>query len=327
MRQFNTPAGEVHSLRFAPDGESIYFVSNERYAFFTGAGLIGSVSARPELGLPDFGSMLADFGSILADSRLYQRAFRISTRSGAITGNWPFSGSDLATFAPDLRSVYHSVSVAVAGGDFDLRHTDLLTGKSQGVRELNVRGLSCLAMTPNGHILAAGGYGEHVHRLDVWHNAELDPIPFEASCMAYTPNGRFLATGNRSDGVRVWLGKSLAAQWTEPAAELAWSQDGVLAWGKSNRVAIARPDSEEPVRVWTGIDDELWALTFSPDGRLLLVGTRGGQCVFHDPAAGQQRTVFEWGIGTVHSVAFSPDGLTCAAGGEKGQVVIWDVDS
>src|SRR5215207_4977013 len=83
MRHFKTPAGEVHSLRFAPDGESVYFVSKETDDGFAGGGL-------------------ADMSG-LSGLSLYQHAYRIDTRSGEITGDWKIRGSEVAIFAPDFR--------------------------------------------------------------------------------------------------------------------------------------------------------------------------------------------------------------------------------
>jgi hypothetical protein len=46
-----------------------------------------------------------------------------------------------------------------------------------------------------------------------------------------------------------------------------------------------------------------------------------------DVFTGQQRQAFDWNIGHAGAVAFSYDGLTIAAGGEQGRVLIWDVDA
>jgi WD40 repeat protein len=45
-----------------------------------------------------------------------------------------------------------------------------------------------------------------------------------------------------------------------------------------------------------------------------------------DAATGKERTRYEFGIGKLYCAAFAPDGLTCAAGGDNGQVVLWDAE-
>ena len=46
---------------------------------------------------------------------------------------------------------------------------------------------------------------------------------------------------------------------------------------------------------------------------------------FWDISSGRAKSSFDWGIGTVHSVAFAPDGMRAAAGG-VGKIVLWDID-
>lgn len=332
MRHIKTPAGEVHDLRFSPDGESIYFVSWEPYESSVGPSDFGDVSNTPGLsglqGLFDLASRASTFRC-----HLFQHAYRIDVRSGEVTGKWSFSGSEVAIITPDLRSVYHSVSVAVAGGELDLRRLDLITGANVRVYEANYPYPSKVAFTPNGHILAiAGSFTArddryYVHRLDVWHRTELDPLPTEADRLAYSPDGNFLALANRTS-VQVWRGKTIAEQWAEPAVVLAWSLDGQLAWGHLERFAVVRPGSGEPLRAWNGGErDPCSAIAFSSNNRQVLTGSYRGICAFHDAVAGRQTGAFDWGIGKIHSVCFAPDGLTCAACGEKGQVVVWDVDT
>jgi WD40 repeat protein len=45
-----------------------------------------------------------------------------------------------------------------------------------------------------------------------------------------------------------------------------------------------------------------------------------------DTGSCQQVACLDWQIGAVHGLAFAPDGMTVAAAGHEGTIVIWDVE-
>jgi WD40 repeat protein len=67
-------------------------------------------------------------------------------------------------------------------------------------------------------------------------------------------------------------------------------------------------------------------LAYSPDGRLFALGHEDGSVSLHDREKGQERGRYDWKLGRVACLAFAADGMTAAAGGEGGRVVLWDVD-
>lgn len=305
MRHLSIPPACVRSLRFGPNGRTLYLLANGAY-----------------------------FDAYGANINLIEKAIRFDTATGEITGDWPLSvhGSTIAVFTPDFQWVYFSQSVAVSGRDLDLQRIHLSTGRVEPVLAEGLGSEWAAAFTPNGHILAVSGIGwrsdtgwqHHVYRLDVWHLRELDPLEIHAVCLEYSPDGRFLATGG--DRVVVWDGKRPVAHFPGGAAALTWSVAGQLAWGQADELFVTTyPGNEPPLRLEpTGGD--VTSLAFSPDARLLVSGSGTGTCAVHETGTGRALGVFDWGVGPVRAVAVSPDGLTCAAGGDAGRVVVWDVE-
>lgn len=69
------------------------------------------------------------------------------------------------------------------------------------------------------------------------------------------------------------------------------------------------------------------AFTYHPTRPLLAAIMRGQTLVkFLDADTMKVTHKFNWRAGDMYAVCFSPDGTLCAAGSQKGKVVVWDVD-
>jgi|GEM_PF-4100509 len=67
-------------------------------------------------------------------------------------------------------------------------------------------------------------------------------------------------------------------------------------------------------------------VAFHPNGGYLAVTSKDETVKLYDTATWDVAHTFTWKIGRMRSIAFSPDGALAAAGSDKGQVVVWDVD-
>lgn len=150
--------------------------------------------------------------------------------------------------------------------------------------------------------------------------------------VAFAPDGRWVAANGPLRAV-VWdratgaVRRQISHPNTNALTVVAFAPDGRLAFTHSKVVEIHSLDEDgsDPV-VLVGHTLFVRAIGFTPDGGTVMTAASDGTVRFWDARTGAPGRVFDWGIGRVYSAAFAPGGLTCAAGGEKGQIVVWDVD-
>lgn len=68
-------------------------------------------------------------------------------------------------------------------------------------------------------------------------------------------------------------------------------------------------------------------VTVHRSGRLVITVAGDGQARYWDAASLSPARAVKWPVGKLHSVAISPDGDRAAAGGDKGRVVVWEMEA
>ncbi len=109
---------------------------------------------------------------------------------------------------------------------------------------------------------------------------------------------------------------------------LVVSPDGRHVVGLHHMTVVVWTAGEagDPVQLRDTSRKHFMAAAFGPTGRHLFVARFDATVHVFDAAGWGCRVRFDWGVGPLRSVAVAPDGTLAAAGNERGEVVIWDVD-
>jgi WD40 repeat protein len=220
----------------------------------------------------------------------------------------------------------------------DIPRFDRTTYDITYTREPVPRSIWALSFSADGQSLVAAyrrpgggnipvGAGGHVWRRD-------DPTGYplrgnDIYTAQFAPTGIGLAvTGDGAVRFYSTVGAPESAPAVEYPLQCSWAAEVAFVPHADTAVVAAGSflhcvGTTQPRKLWkvkTGLRT-LNAVAVSPDGRAVIAGGSPKAVEVYDAATGAKWAAYDFGVGSVHAVAFAPDGLTFAVAGYDGLVV------
>ena len=195
-----------------------------------------------------------------------------------------------------------------------------------------------LAYSPDGKLLAAGGY-KQVLLIDASTGKQLATLTGHADyvrSVVFSRDGKWLAAGGGpcqiSGEIKIWDIESRKLLHTmsghsDCIYSVAASPDGKL---------IASTSYDKLAKLWdvsTGKEirtlkdhiDAVFAAAFSPDGKWLATGSQDRSVKIWDVASGERLYTLSDAADGITSLAFAPSGKQLAAGGYDKTIYVWNL--
>jgi WD40 repeat protein len=239
--------------------------------------------------------------------------------------------------------------LAAISGDGLVRLWNPATGQQAG-RPLQAGDTSfggSLAISPDGTRLATAGVtlnGSYRQLVRVWNLVTGRPAgPWRQpagttsllNAVAFSPDGNLLAAVGDSPMITLWdqsgqrrVIRTGGDKDPDPF-RLAFSPDGtLLASGLGNVLRMWNPVTGRPagvpVRVSSDTRLTIYAIVFSPDGKLVATADGAGTVQLWNPLTGHRIGRPLPHSAAINGLAFSPDGSLLAGSGSDGTLRLWD---
>jgi WD40 repeat protein len=207
-------------------------------------------------------------------------------------------------------------------------------GKTQSVSDPLPAVIHTLAYSPNGRLLAAGGFADSVWLFDAEQGKLIRELPapgVDIRTIVFSPNGTRMAAAGRAGLVRIWDATS-GQQVSDVQVSsrrifaLAYSPDGKLlaAGGHQRIVRLLDPASGRVVADLPGRPGDVMALCFCGPGALASAGSGNVIHVWDIPSQ-KERCQLVGHTGSITTLAFARSEETLISGGYDTTVRLWDV--
>lgn len=135
-----------------------------------------------------------------------------------------------------------------------------------------------------------------------------------------------LSIRSRADGHVIQSVPNMINSWADTVFASHLSKAVVVCNGIWLHVYQSDDFSLPPRVIRSDTRKHFTGIAFHPSGRYLAATNNDETVKLYDTTTWDVVHRFTWDIGRMRSIAFSPDGTLAAAGGDRGKVVVWDVD-
>ncbi len=209
-------------------------------------------------------------------------------------------------------------------------------GKGDRIIARHSGGVSGLAFSPDGKLLATAGGDKVIRLIDLATDKEVHRLEGHTGfirTVAFSADGKMLVSAGDGESAIVWdvaSGKEVRriGKHANGLRMAAFSPDGktLVTSAFDEHIGLWEVATGNKLHFYRAHPRVPYGVAFSPDGKLLASGgDNEGTIRLWDVASARQLRHWEGHQGCVYTVAFSPDGRLLASGGGDTVVRLWEV--
>jgi WD40 repeat protein len=218
-------------------------------------------------------------------------------------------------FSPDGKLL------ATASYDATAKVWDATSAKELRTLAGHTGRVCCVTFSPDGKLLATASDDATAKVWDASTGKELQTLVGHSSkvnCVAFSPDGKLLATASGDKTAKIWDTNSGRNRLTLPTSI---HRRGVEVLNRGLNL-VGEPELPDP-----GHKDEVCAVTFSPDGKVLATASFDKTAKTWNAFTGFELLTFRGHSAKIWDIGFSPDGARLATASSDRTVKKWDSGS